>query len=101
MTGRSRAQQEMIDAIDSTEAERPMTLLYLTRNGADMKIQAGRSGDRTNQQLTMAATYLLFLEEQTSGDLREVATEVAAVAEEMRDDDDIGEVHWGGDLDDE
>jgi hypothetical protein len=66
-----------------------------------MKIQAGRSGDRTNQQLTMAATYLLFLEEQTSGDLREVATEVAAVAEEMRDDDDIGEVHWGGDLDDE
>lgn len=93
---RTRAQQEMIETIDSAEAERPMTLLYLTRNGADMKIQAGRSDDRTNQQLTIAATYLLFLEEQMSGDLREIATEVA---EEMRDDD-IGEVHWDGSLDD-
>lgn len=101
MTGRSRAQEEMIDVIASVDPGRPMTLLYLTRNGADMKLQAGRSGNRTNQQLTMAATYLLFLEEQLDGDLDEVAAQAADVAAEMRDDDDIGEVHWGGSLDDE
>lgn len=101
MTGRSRAQQEMIEAIDAAEAERPMTLLYLTRNGANMKIQAGPPGSRVDQQLTMAATYLLFLEEQLEGDLEAVADRVATTAAEMRDDDDIGEVHWGGDLDDE
>lgn len=99
MPGRSRAQQEMIEIIDSVDETRPLTLLYLTRNGADMKIQAGRSGNRTGQQLTMAAMYLLFLEGQLSGDLHEVAEEVAGVAEEMRDDDDIVKVHWGGELD--
>ena len=91
----------MIEAIEAAEAERPMTLLYLTRNGTDMKIQAGPAGSRVNQQLTMAATYLLFLEEQLEGDLQAVADRIAATAAEMRDDDDIGEVHWGGDLDDE
>jgi hypothetical protein len=45
-----------------------------------MKIQVGRSeqGSSINRQLTMAATYLLFLEEQLDSDLQEVADRVAA-----------------------
>lgn len=90
----------MMEVIASVDETRPLTLLYLTRNGADMKVQAGRGDDRTDQQLTMAATYLLFLEEQTSGDLQEVASEVASRAAEMREDDGVGEIHRGGSLDD-
>ena len=101
MPGRSRAQQEMIEVISSVDAQWPITLLYLTPNGANMKIQAGRSSERTEQQLTLAAMYLLFLEENMAGDLEEVAQEVADVAETLRDDDDTGEVHLGGKLDDD
>lgn len=90
----------MIDVIASVDENHPLTLLYLTPNGVDMKIQAGRSGQRTDQQLTMAAMYLLFLEDQLSGDLSEVADEVMNVAQELRADDRVGELHWGGSLDD-
>lgn len=89
----------MIDAIAAADESQPLALLYLTREGANMKIQAGPSGSRHSQQLTMAATYLLFLEEQLEGDLGTVADRVAATAREMREDDDIGEAHWGGSLD--
>jgi hypothetical protein len=47
----------------------------------------------------MAAIYLLFLEENMSGDLHDVAEEVADIAEEMRDDDHVGEVHRGDPFD--
>ena len=86
----------MIDVITSVGGEWPLALLYLTPNGANIKIQAGRSDSRREEQLTMAAMYLLFLEENLSGDLYEVAEEVAEVAEEIRDDDSVGEVHRGG-----
>lgn len=101
MPGRSRAQQEMIDAITAADESQPLALLYLTHEGANMKLQAGPAGSRVDQQLTMAATYLLFLEDQLEGDLEEVADRVASTAAEMRDDEDIGEAHWGGDLDPE
>lgn len=90
----------MIDVISSIGEEWPITLLYLAQGGADMKIKTGRSNDREEQQLTLAAMYLLFLEGQLDGDLYEVAERVAGVAEEMRDHDDITEFHWGGSLDD-
>ncbi|PSP27183.1 hypothetical protein BRC65_07255 [Halobacteriales archaeon QH_2_65_14] len=99
MARRSQAQQEMIDVINSVGEEWPMALLYLTRNGANIKVQAGRQANRKERQLTMAAMYLLFLEENLSGDLHEVATEVADVAGELRDDDNVGEVHRGGSFD--
>jgi len=101
MTGGTRAQREMIDAITSAGEDWPLTLLYLTPNGANIKLKAGREGDRRQRQLTMAATYLLFLEENMDGDLHEVATEAADVAEQMRDDDQVGEVHRGDPFDDE
>ena len=97
----SRAQREMLDVITSAETGWPLTLLYLTPNGANIKIQTGRSNNRREEQLTMAAMYLLFLEENLSGDLHEVATEIAEVAEEIRDDDGVGEVHRGGSFDPE
>ena len=99
MAGESRAQQEMLDVIRSVGRQRPLALLYLTRNGANIKLQTGNSENRRRQQLTMAAMYLLFLEENLSGDLQEVAAEVAEVAEEIRDDDGVGEVHRGGSFD--
>ena len=99
MTGGTRAQQEMIDAITSAGEDWPLTLLYLTPNGANIKLKAGREGSRKQRQLTMAAIYLLFLEENLSGDLHEVAEEVADVAEEMRDNDHVGEVHRGDPFD--
>lgn len=91
----------MIDTIAAADDAQPLALLYLTREGANVKIQAGPPGSRVDQQLTMAATYLLFLEEQLEGDLQTVADRVATTAAEMRDDEDIGEAHWGGDLDGE
>ena len=100
MAGRSRAQDEMIEVINSVNRDWPVTLLYLTPNGANMKIQAGQSDNRREEQLTLAAMYLLFLEEQVEGDLDEIAQEAAAVAEEMRDDDETGELHRGGSLTD-
>lgn len=100
MPGRSRAQQEMIEVISSVDEEWPITLLYLTRNGADIKIQAGSSRNRKEQQVTLAAMYLIFLEEHLSGDLYEVAEAVAETAKEIRDDDQTGEIHWGGSFDD-
>lgn len=101
MPGRSRAQQEMIEVIDSVDEHWPITLLYLTQNGANMKIQAGRSEHRHEEQLTLAAMYLLFLEENMQGDLYDVAESVAGVAEELRDDEGTGEIHMGGKLDDD
>ena len=101
MSGRSRAQQEMIDVISAVDRNWPITLLYLTRNGANMKVQAGRSRNRREEQLTLAAMYLLFLEENRKGDLYEVAEEIATVAEQLRDDDSTGEIHMGGRLDDD
>ena len=101
MPERSRAQQEMIEVISSVDRDWPITLLYLTRNGVDMKVQAGRSGNRTEEQLTLAAVYLLFLEENLSGDIHEVADEVVTVAERLRDDDHTGEIHMGGTLGDD
>jgi len=98
---RSRAQQEMIDVIASVDEEWPLALLYLTRDGANIKIQAGGERNRKERQLTMAAMYLLFLEENLSGDLHEVAEEAADVAKRLRDDDNVGEVHRGGSFDDE
>lgn len=89
----------MIDVITSVSEDRPMALLYLARNGANIKIQAGRSEKRRDRQLTMAAMYLLFLEENLEGDLYDVAEEVADVAAEMRDDDSVGEVHRGDPFD--
>jgi hypothetical protein len=89
----------MIDVITSVGDEWPMALLYLTHNGANIKIQSGRSGNRKDRQLTMAAMYLLFLEENIDGDLTEVAQEVADVAQKIRDDDDVGELHFGGSFD--
>lgn len=100
MTGQSRAQQEMMDVISSVNAEHPLALLYLTHNGANIKVQAGRGQNRKEQQLTMAAMYLLFLEDHMSGDIHEVAEQVADVAEEIREDDHTGEIHRGGSLDD-
>lgn len=100
MAGRSRAQDEMVDVINSVNRDWPVTLLYLTPNGANMKIQAGRSDNRREEQLTLAAMYLLFLEEHIEGDLHEISDEAAAVAEEMRDDDHTGELHRGGSLTD-
>jgi len=100
MTGHSRAQREMIDVISSVSSDHPLALLYLTHNGANIKIQAGRSANRREEQLTMAAMYLLFLEEHVPGDLHDVAEEVATVAEEIREDDRTGEIHRGGSLDD-
>ena len=100
MAGRTRAQDEMIDVINSVNRDWPVTLLYLTPNGANMKIQAGRSDNRREEQLTLAAMYMLFLEEHLEGDLHEVAEEAAAVAEEMRGDDSTGELHRGGSLED-
>lgn len=44
---RSLAQQEMIDVISSVGEEWPMALLYLTHDGANIKIQAGRSENST------------------------------------------------------
>lgn len=99
MAGHSRAQQEMIDVITSMDERRPLSLLYLTRNGANIKIQTGSSDNRREEQLTMAAMYLLFLEENLGGDLQAVATEVAEVAEELRGDEGVGEVHRGGSFD--
>jgi hypothetical protein len=101
MAGHSRAQQEMIEVIRSVSERRPLSLLYLTQNGANIKIQTGTSDNRREEQLTMAAMYLLFLEESLSGDLQEVATEIAEVAEKIRDDDGVGEVHRGGSFDPE
>ena len=89
----------MIDVITSVDDEWPLALLYLTNNGANIKLRAGRAENRKQRQLTMAATYLLFLEENLSGDLQEVAEEVTEVAEEMRDDDNVGEIHRGGPFD--
>jgi len=99
MTGKSRAQQEMMEAISAVGNDSPMALLYLTRDGADIKIQAGRSDNHKNEQFTLAAMYLLFLEENTSGDLYEVAQEAASVAEQMRETEGVGELHRGGSLD--
>jgi hypothetical protein len=99
MTSESRAQQEMLDVIRSVGTRQPLALLYLTHNGANIKLQTGDSDNRRREQLTMAAMYLLFLEENLSGDLQEVAAEVAEVAEEIRDDDGVGEVHRGGSFD--
>jgi len=99
MTGESRAQQEMLDVIRSVGTQHPLALLYLTRNGANIKLQTGDSDNRRREQLTMAAMYLLFLEENLGSDLQEVATEVAEVAEEIRNDDGVGEVHRGGSFD--
>lgn len=93
---RSRAQQEMIDVIASVGEEWPLALLYLTRDGANIKIQAGRDENRKERQLTMAAMYLLFLEENLRGDLYDVAEEVADVADQLRGDDNVGELHRGG-----
>jgi len=90
----------MIDVITSVDEEWPLALLYLTDNGANIKLRAGRAGNRKQRQVTMAAIYLLFLEENMSGDLHDVAEEVADVAEEMRDDDHVGEVHRGDPFDD-
>lgn len=90
----------MIDVINSVGEEWPMALLYLTHDGANIKIQAGGSENRKRRQLTMAAMYLLFLEEHLSGDLHDVAGEVADVAEEIRDDENVGELHRGGSFDD-
>ena len=101
MTGGSRAQQEMIDVITSAGEDWPLALLYLSPNGANIKLKAGREGNRKQRQLTMAAIYLLFLEENMSGDLHEVAAEAADLAEQMRDDDQVGEVHRGDPFDDE
>lgn len=101
MTGPSRAQREMIDVISSVGKQWPITLLYLTPTGADMKIQAGRTDNTREEQLTLAAMYLLFLEEQLDGDLETVSDEVVEVAETLRDDDNVGELHRGGSLDDE
>lgn len=91
----------MMDVISSAGTEWPMALLYLTRDGANIKIQAGRAENRKQRQLTMAAMYLLFLEENMSGDLSDVAAEIADVAEEIRDDDNVGEIHRGEPFDDE
>jgi len=99
MAGESRAQQEMLDVIRSVGTQHPLALLYLTHNGANIKLQTGDSDNRRREQLTMAAMYLLFLEENLSGGLQEVATEVAEVAEEIRNDDGVGEVHRGGSFD--
>lgn len=100
MTRRSQAQAEMVEVINSVDEEWPLTLLYLTPNGADIKIQAGSSANRKEEQRTLAALYLLFLEEHSEGDLYEVAEEVAETAETLREDDNTGEVHRGGDFDD-
>lgn len=100
MSEGSRATQEMIEVISSMDESWPVTLLYLTPNGADVKIQAGRSQNREEQQLMLAAMYLLFLEAQLSGDLTEVAAEVTQVAEDLRDDEEVFELQWGGSLDD-
>lgn len=43
----------------------------------------------------MAAMYLLFLEENLSGNLQEVATAVTGVAKQIRDGEGVGEVHRG------
>jgi hypothetical protein len=99
MSGHSRAQQEMIDVITSVGEEWPLALLYLTPNGANIKLQTGRSDNRREEQFTLAAMYLLFLEENMDGDLEAVSTEVAEVAEELRDADGVGEVHRGGEFD--
>ena len=96
---KSRAQQEMIDVITSAGEDWPLALLYLSPNGANIKLKAGGAENRKQRQLTMAAVYLLFLEENLSGDLHEVAEEVADVAEEMRDNDHVGEVHRGDPFD--
>ena len=101
MTGGSRAQQEMIDVITSAGEDWPLTLLYLTPNGANIKLKAGRERNRKQRQLTMAAVYLLFLEENMDGGLHDVAAETADVAERMRDDDQVGEIHRGDPFDDE
>jgi hypothetical protein len=101
MTGDPRAQREMIDVITSAGEDWPLALLYLTPNGANIKLKAGRSENRKQRQLTMAATYLLFLEENMGGDLHDVAAEAADLAEQMRDDDHVGEVHRGDPFDDE
>lgn len=98
MTRRSQAQAEMVEVINSVDEDWPLTLLYLTPNGADVKIQAGSSANREEEQLTLAALYLLFLEEHLDGDLYEVAEEVAQTAEDLREDDNTGEVHRGGEF---
>lgn len=98
MTRRSQAQAEMVEVINSVDEEWPLTLLYLTPNGADMKIQAGSSANREEEQRTLAALYLLFLEEHLEGDLYDIAEEVAETAETLRDDEHTGEVHRGGDF---
>ena len=90
----------MIDAISSIDDEWPITLLYMTQDGADIKIKAGSSNNREDQQLTLASMYLLFLEGQLDGDLYEVAEQVATAAEKMRDNDNIVEVQRGGSLED-
>lgn len=100
MSRRSKAQQDMIEVIDSVDPEWPLTLLYLTPNGADMKLQAGNADNREEEQRTLAALYLLFLEEHLEGDLYDVAEEVAETAEQLRDDDSTGELHRGGSLKD-
>jgi len=89
----------MIEAIRTVGNDWPMALLYLTREGADIKIQAGQSDNHKEEQFTLAAMYLLFLEENTSGDLYEVAEEAASVAEQMRETEGVGEVHRGGSID--
>lgn len=99
MTERSRAQQEMLDVIHSVDPDWPLALLSLTQNGANIKIQAGSSANRTEEQLMMAAMYLLFLEENMDGDLHEVAEEIADTATEIRDHENVGEVYRGGSLD--
>lgn len=94
---RSRAQKEMIRVINSLDHTWPITLLYLTENGADMKLQTGNASNRKEEQLTMAALYLMFLEENIcDGDLRAVADEVAETAETLRDDEFTGEFHTEG-----
>lgn len=100
MSNRSRAKQDMINVISSIGDEWPITLLYMGQDGADIKIEAGKSNNREEEQLTLAAMYLLFLEGQLNGNLYEVAEQVAGVAEEMRDHDNITEFHWGGSLED-
>ena len=99
MSERSPAQREMIEVISSVDESWPLTLLYVTPQGADIKIQAGRSPNREEQQLMLAAMYLLFLEAQMNGDLADVADELVRVAEDLRDDQDVFELQWGGSLD--
>ncbi len=67
----------MIDVITSVVEDWPLALLYLTPNGANIKLKAGRSENRKQRQLKMAAVYLLFLEENMSGDLHNIAAEAA------------------------